>query len=51
MTSSNAEAWNMKHIWLNKFRSKHNLLMKFDSEEAYVLIWTSFESFTNTYLT
>ena len=29
MTSSNAQAWNTKHILLNNLGSKHSLLMKF----------------------
>ena len=29
MTSSNAQAWNTKHILLSNLESKHNLLMKF----------------------
>ena len=29
MTSSNAQAWNTKHILLNNLGSKHSLVMKF----------------------
>ena len=30
VTSWNAEAWNTKHILMNKLESKHSLVMKFD---------------------
>ena len=29
MTSSNAQAWNTKHILLNNLGSKHSLVIKF----------------------
>ena len=29
MTSSNAEAWNTKHVLLNNLGSKHSLVIKY----------------------
>ena len=35
MTSSNAQAWNTKHILLNNLGSKRSLVMKFDQFMQY----------------
>ena len=38
MTSSNAQAWNTKHILLNNLGSKHSLVMKFGQFMQYYKI-------------
>ena len=38
MTSSNAQAWNTKHILLNNLGSKCSLVMKFDQFMQYYKI-------------
>ena len=38
MTSSNAQAWNTKHILLNNLGSKRSLVMKFDQFIQYYKI-------------
>ena len=38
MTSSNAQAWNMKHILLNNLVSKRSLVMKFGQFMQYYKI-------------
>ena len=38
MTSSNAQAWNRKHILLNNLGSKHSLVMKFGQFMQYYKI-------------
>ena len=38
MTSSNAQAWNTKHILLNNLGSKHSLVMKSGQFKQYYKI-------------
>ena len=38
MTSSNAQAWNTKHVLLNNLESKCSLIMKFDQFMQYYKI-------------
>ena len=38
MTSSNAQAWNTKHILLNNLGSKHSLVIKFGQFMQYYKI-------------
>ena len=48
MTSSNAQAWNMKHILLNNLGSKRSLVMKFGQfMQYYKIIFLSKNSTKN----
>ena len=48
MTSSNAQAWNTKHILLNNLGSKCSLVMKFDQfMQYYKIIFLSKNSTKN----
>ena len=48
MTSSNALAWNTKHILLNNLRSKRSLVMKFGQfMQYYKIIFLSKNSTKN----
>ena len=48
MTSSNAQAWNTKHILLNNMESKRSLVMKFgEFMQYYQIIFLSKNSTKN----
>ena len=48
MTSSNAQAWNTKHILLNNLKSKRSLVMKFGQfMQYYKIIFLSKNSTKN----
>ena len=46
MTSSNAQAWNMKHILLNNLGIKHSLAMKFGQFMQYYKIVFLLKNYT-----